>query len=300
MGGTLREARISLVIAALAIAQASTILRVWRWRMLAEAVGIHYPHFRDYVVLFYLALFAGVAVPQSAASFTSAVFMAEDGHPWQRSVASIVLDRAVEALLTLLFAVAAAIYLYPVVPNLSISIIAAGGSILLALAAAYTWRRQLGRAVQALGTRYPLLKRWSSRLEAPGLAKALSDQRARLGRAAILGLLIAFLDAALAVVAAVALGIDASVVFIAMAWSVVALVIMLPISVGGLGPREGIFVVLFAAAGESEEEALALGLLIFALSLAVRAPGVIAWITRRPRAVPVPASGDEAERIDVR
>ncbi len=115
-----------------------------------------------------------------------------------------------------------------------------------------------------------------------------------------MGLLIAFLDAALAVVAAVALGIDASWVFIAMAWSVVALVIMLPISVGGLGPREGMFVVLFAAAGKPEEEALALGLLMFALSLAVRAPGVIAWITRRARAVPVPASGDDAERIDVR
>ncbi len=289
VGRSLRQARIEWAIAAFAFLQASIFLRAWRWRMVAEAVGIHYPRFRDYLVLVYLSLFAGVAVPQTAASFAPALFMAEDGYPWQKSVGSIVLDRAIEALLTLLLAVGAAIYLYPVVPGISISVIVAGGSIFLALGAAYTWRRQLGRAVEALGTRYPRLTRWSDRLQAPDLAKAAYDQRARLGRATVVGLLVALSDIAFAVVAAAALGIDVSWVFIAMAWSIVLLVIMLPISVGGLGPREGMFVVLFAAKGEPQEEALALGLLIFALSLAARAPGIIAWITRRAGSAPTPA-----------
>ncbi len=299
-GRSLSEARIELAIAAFALLQTGNVLRAWRWRMVAEAVGIHYPRFRDYVVLFYLGLFAGVAVPQTAASFAPVLFMAEDGYPWQRSVGSIILDRAIEALLTLLFAVVAAIYLYPVVPGLSISVIVAGGSIYLALGGAYVWRRQLGRAVEALGIRYPRLTRWSDHLQAPDLVKAVYDQRARLGRATVVGLLVALSDIAFAVVAAVALGIDASWVFIAMAWSVVLLVIMLPISVLGLGPREGLFVVLFAAKGEPKEEALALGLLIFALSLAVRAPGIIVWATRRAGAAPPPASGDEALRNDAR
>ena len=286
VGRSLREARIDLAIAALAILQARIFLTAWRWRMLAEAVGIHYASFRDYVVLLYVGLFAGLALPQAAASFAPALLMREDGHPWQKSVGSIVLDRAVEALMTLLFAMAAAIYLYPVVTDLSISVIAAGGSIFLALGAAYAWRRRLGRAMEALGARYRLVKRWGDRLQAPDLARALSGQSPRLARAAGLSSLIALLDAAFAVTVAVALDIDASWVFIAMAWSIVALVIMLPISVGGLGPREGMFVVLFTAAGEPREEALALGLLMFALGLVVRAPGIIVWATRRARAAP--------------
>ena len=289
VGNSLRKARIDLAIAAFALLQIGIVLRAWRWRMVAEAVGIHYHRFRDYVVLFYLGLFAGVAVPQTAASFAPALFMAEDGYPWQRSVGSIVLDRAIEALLTLLFAVGAAIYLYPVVPGISISVIVTGGSIYLALVGAYVWRRQLGRAAEALGTRFPRLTRWSDRLQAPDLAKAVYDQRARLGKATVVGLLVALSDIAFAVAAAAALGIDASWVFIAMAWSIVAMVVMLPISVGGLGPREGMFVLLFAAKGEPQEEALALGLLIFALSLAARAPGIIAWTTRRARAAPTTA-----------
>lgn len=300
VGRSLREARIELVIVAFAFLQASVVFRVWRWRVLADVVGIRYRSFWDYVVLFYLGLFAGVAMPQAAASFTPALFMAEEGHSWQRSAGSIVLDRAIEALLTLAFAVAAAIYLYPVVPGLSISVIVAGGTIFLTLGGAYAWRRQLGRAVEALRTRYHLLKRWSDGLQAPDLAKAAYDQRARLGRAVILALLIAFLDIAFVIASAEALGIDASWVFIAMTWSVVALVIMLPISVLGLGPREGMLVVLFTAAGEPREEALTLGLLVFALGLAVRAPGLIVWITRRAKVAPTSASRDDALRIDAR
>ena len=265
--------------------------------MLADAVGIRNYRYRDYLALFYLGLFAGVALPQTAASLTMALFMAEDGYSWQKSVGSIVLDRTVQAVLALLFAVGAAIYLYPVVPGLSLSIIVAGGSIFLALGAAYTWRRQLGRAVEALGTRYPLLTRWSDRLQAPDLAKAVNEQRARLGRATALSVLVTFLEVAYVIMLAEALGIEASWVFLAMAWSVVALVVMLPISVAGLGPREGMFVVLFTAAGEPKEEALALGLLMFALGLAMRAPGLIVWITRRAKAVPSAASDNEASRI---
>ncbi len=294
VGRSLREARIELVIAALALRQAAVLLGVWRWRMLAEAVGIRYPRFRDYLFLSYLGLFAGLALPQTAASFTPALFMTEDGHPWQRSVGSIVLDRTVEVLVTLLFAVGAAIYLFPVVPLLSISFITAGGSIFLALGGAYVWRRQLGRVAEALRARYPLLKRWSDGLQVPGLARALYDERARLGRAAVLGVLIAFLNTAFVVMAAAALGIGASWVFIAMAWGVAAPVIMLPISVLGLGPREGMFVLLFTAAGEPREEALALGLLLFVLGLVVRAPSIIVWATRRAKVAPTPTSGDEA------
>lgn len=283
VGRSLHGARIELVIAALALRQAAVLLGVWRWRMLAEAVGIRYPRFRDYLVLFYLGLFAGLALPQTAASFAPTLFMAQDGHPWQKSVGSIVLDRIMEGLLALVFAVAAAIYLFPVVPRLSISVIVVGGCILVAVGAAYAWRRQLGQALEALTARYPLLKRWSDGLQIPGLAKAVDEQRARLGRAAVLGVLITFMNAAFVVMAAVALGIEASWVFVAMAWGVTALVIMLPISVLGLGPREGMLVVLFTAAGEPREEALALGLLLFALGLAVRAPSVIVWATRRAK-----------------
>ena len=80
-----------------------------------------------------------------------------------------------------------------------------------------------------------------------------------------------------------ALAIDLSPVFIAMGASLVGLMMLLPITINGLGAREAILVTLFSAAGAPQEEAIALGLLMFATNVLSRLPGFFAW-TRRPRA----------------
>ena len=63
-----------------------------------------------------------------------------------------------------------------------------------------------------------------------------------------------------------------------------AIVAALPISVGGLGVREGVLVELFAGVGVDESLAFATSLLGYAAGISASALGGVAFVLRRPRA----------------
>ena len=60
---------------------------------------------------------------------------------------------------------------------------------------------------------------------------------------------------------------------------IVAVVTLLPITVSGLGVREGMYAMLFSRAGASIEEGALLGLLIYGCVLVSSLPGGI-WLAR--------------------
>jgi uncharacterized membrane protein YbhN (UPF0104 family) len=59
------------------------------------------------------------------------------------------------------------------------------------------------------------------------------------------------------------------------------IIVSLPISVGGLGVREGALVALLGAAGGNASEAAAIGLLYLAVLLALTLPGGLVLLVRR-------------------
>ncbi len=80
-------------------------------------------------------------------------------------------------------------------------------------------------------------------------------------------------------------GLGMSVSFAAMGWvrSVVVLITILPISIGGLGVREGALVFTLQAYGVASHEALALAILIFATT--ILAPGLLGGILEAIRSL---------------
>jgi len=80
-------------------------------------------------------------------------------------------------------------------------------------------------------------------------------------------------------------GLGMSVSFAAMGWvrSVVVLITVLPISIGGLGVREGALVFTLQAYGVASHEALALAILIFATT--ILAPGLLGGILEAIRSL---------------
>jgi uncharacterized membrane protein YbhN (UPF0104 family) len=73
-------------------------------------------------------------------------------------------------------------------------------------------------------------------------------------------------------------GLGIAVTLAAMAWvrSVVVLITVLPISIGGLGVREGVLVLTMAAYGVPAADALALSILVFATT--ILAPGLVGGV----------------------
>lgn len=277
-----RDATPAYLAAATLLMLAASVVRAVRWRLLAEAAGVRYARFVDYLSIYYAGLFLGAAVPQVAASFAPVVLMREDGHSWRRASISILFDRLVESTMILLVGLAAALYLLPEHPRLSVIVLLVSFGGLAALVGVTLLLRFAPRLVGRI-ERGPLarLRALTDVLESPEAAHMLRAMRGSAVSLAALSALAVALQIGVVIFLAKAIGLNASVVFLAAAAAMVVLVVMLPISVAGLGSREGILVVLFTAAGEPKEAAIALGVLLFFVGLVARLPGVLGWLRRR-------------------
>lgn len=274
----LSESNLLLVLLAIGIMEGAIFVRVLRWKTVCEASGVHYPRFWDYLSLFYTGLFAGTAMPQLAASFAPVLFVSEDGRSWRRAVLSILFDRFVELGMILIFAFAAAIYLYRELPKASIAVMVGVTLVFVgALMLVPTFRFVRRRYGNAFTQRWALAGRLFALVDAPDSREIATKLRGSVPSVAGLSALILVIQTCVIVVLAKALSLDVSTPFLIMSWSLVTLVVTLPFTVGGLGLREGVLVTMFHAVGEPKEDALALGLLFFFVVMVTRLPGAIPW-----------------------
>jgi len=108
--------------------------------------------------------------------------------------------------------------------------------------------------------------------------------------AGVLSLIVQFLRILTVYLAALALGIEVPFAPYLVLVPVTALITLVPISLAGLGVREGAFVYFFSRAGMSEAGAFSLSLMVFGLSLVLWVVGAaLYW-----RDVPPP--GDDVVR----
>jgi uncharacterized membrane protein YbhN (UPF0104 family) len=184
----------------------------------------------------------------------------------------------VELGVILLFAFAAAIYLYSEFPEMSIAVIA---SLIAVALGAFVVIPGLRFAREKFGegaaSRWPIVGTLLQIAEAEDTKEVLANLRGCLAPVGGLSALILVIQTTVIVVLAKSLSLDVSLPFLIMAWSLVTLAVTLPISVSGLGLREGVLVVMFTAVGESKEDALALGLLFFMVVMITRLPGAVTW-----------------------
>lgn len=132
------------------------------------------------------------------------------------------------------------------------------------------------------GARGPLrrLETAANMITSPEAREVYAGMRSRAAIVVSLSALVVALQVAVVVLLAEALGVRASIVLLAAAAALVVLVVMLPVSIAGLGSREAVLVLLFTAVGEPSEQAVALGLLLFAVGIVARMPGALGWLRR--------------------
>lgn len=226
---------------------------------------------------------AALVVPQFISPFARFAMLVQDGYPRARSGAASVLEKVGDLITYLAIGVPGLLYIAVLEGHVGYAWLGAGVA-LASLAAGWTMR---GRVLGAIDV---VLRRFESP-EEPSAARDLEhavDARnfARLTAFVSTSLATGVLQLVAAYFAARAVGLDLSFIYVAAAWGIVALTMLLPISVNGLGTREGVYVALFAAQGVAREDAFAVSLLVVAASLAAAAPGALEWLYRaagRPR-----------------
>jgi glycosyltransferase 2 family protein len=264
LAGLLR-ARAPWLAAGLAAYMTAQAVSAVRWHRIARSVGFTTP-FVPCLRFYWIGMFFGLAVPSTiGADGARALLLGREPPGRARALSTVVFDRLIG--LAMLFAVAVlALLLGPsgTLPRSVVATVAAVGSTLV-LAWAMT-----PRLARLLPTRSRL-----RRLADEDLAPFFHDRRLLTATAA-LSLAVHALQIVAQKFLTEALGLDVSWGFVAIYHPLVALAAAVPLTVGGFGLREATYAYLLPHVGVGPDEAIALGLLWWAVgALAGLVGGVI-------------------------
>jgi uncharacterized membrane protein YbhN (UPF0104 family) len=258
---TFASAKFSYIGLALAVYLLTQGASTVRWTTLARPLGITTP-FSDMLRYYLIGMFFNLFAPGTVGGDVSRVYYLvkdEEAHAKGRPVTtvhaamSVLMDRAI-GMVVLVWLGAAGLLLFP---EYAIPAAARSATLLLAL----------GFVIAVLLT--PLLRRL---LPEDGhqlvvkLRLALRSYRMHwraLGVAALISLLVHLIQTWMHVVMGRALGLNLPFSFCLIAYPLVGTFAAIPISVNGLGLREGGYVFLFAVIGIGTEQSVAFGILLF-------------------------------------
>lgn len=246
---TLAGVRLELCLASLLIYCLAQIVSSYRWQLLARAVGFNAP-LRQYVALYYVGMFFNLFLPTSMGGDVVRAWLLAGGpgRRWQAAL-SVFSERFAGLMMLLALACLATI------PN---------RSVLPTWALALVWGSAAGGGIGVL--LLPFLSRRFTSLQ--NLTQALSLYRSQHGRlivVLVLSLLVQISGIVQVGLLGQALGLPVPVLAYAVVIPLVTLLTMLPLSVNGVGVREGFLVLLLAPLGVHEAGAVALGLLWLAV-----------------------------------
>jgi hypothetical protein len=250
--------------AAVGMYAGSQVVSSKRWQILARPLDFHAPLYR-YVALYFLGMFFSLFLPTSIGGDVVRAWMLA-GEKRRRGAAflSVVSERFSGLVALVLLALVAALCQRELLPWwMTLTVIGLAAGLLGGLAL------------------LPLLKKHSAKLKS--LAEALSLRRqhqaawwAALGLAFIVQIASVFLIA----LAGMALGLEVPLLGYAVVVPLVSLLAMLPLSLNGLGIREGSLILMLAPFGVPAPAAVALGLAWFALTLALGAVGGLIYLVQ--------------------
>lgn len=282
VAAALQEVRLPAYAVSLAVAICGALIISLKYYLMAESTGVHAP-FHRVVAINFIARFYGLLVPSGAGQGAVRWYkMTKDRNGKAYFLAASVFERLL-FLTTALAFVVVLLYSLPLPePVIELRdrlapVFAAVGALLLA-GFAYFFVPGANRRLRAFFARLPLLKK--QRI-LDGLERLTISQLSG-GRIALLALLsVAWQVVYIGRVSLLFVAVGEPMAFLQVAWiaSLVFLLQVLPVSVAGLGVREGAYVYIFSLYALPENLGFLLGMLFFTHMLVFAAIGGILNVT---------------------
>ena len=251
--------------------------------------------------MFFVSTFVGTFLPASVGGdAVRAAALARLGVPMADAVASVFMDRVLGVLGVLAMAVvglwlARDLPARPVVLA-ALAVTAAGCA---AVAAAVFSARVAARLI-ALVQRLPWARAHAAGSAVVGAVQRYAAHHGLLAGVSLASIGVQVLRVLQAWCLGLALGIDAPLAAYFAFIPIILLVMLLPITVYGLGTSQAAFVLFFGAAGVAEPAAFALSVLFVALGVVGNLPGGLLWarsgLTPATAPAPAPARSDPGSR----
>lgn len=261
IGRVLLQAEAGPLVVALVLFIAGVVVRAVRWRALLVALDLDVPLGR-LVYLYFLGMFFNMFLPTGFGGDVVRVMeLSQEAQP-ALVTGTVIVDRLTGLLVLFAMALVALPFTIGLLPFgvwLTISVVAASGLLVGVLVLQGRWLRKATRWLPG-----PLS------LTGEGMLARVYDAVTACGWQAVgMALLISLIFNTLLVLVnylvARAVGMDLSLAYFFVFVPLLSLTLMLPISLGGLGVREGVAVLLFTQVGVDEAVAVAYSLGVYAI-----------------------------------
>jgi hypothetical protein len=280
---TLRSANLPLLGAACAVLFVSNVLGAWQWWHLLEAVGLRIP-FHKVLAYYHVGLFFNNFLPANIGGDIARVMDASRyGETRAAAVSTVVLDRVIG---TVALAGLAVVTTVPAIDrfHLGLMYLALVGFLVVSLA--LLWGVLHPRALPAMERVFSRVGLRFLKPHLDDLALRFAAYRAR-GRlfAGLLTLatLVQVLRVGVHVLVARAMGIGLPATYFFLFVPLLAVIVSLPISLNGIGVREGAGMVLFGLVGVDRSRAFSLQFTTYLVAVAVSLLGALVVLSRIPR-----------------
>ncbi|MBL8058919.1 MAG: flippase-like domain-containing protein [Anaerolineales bacterium] len=279
LGLALRGADLRPYAGALLIGLAGIGVRAWRWKVLLDAVGARLP-FGRLVYLYFVGTFFNAFLPTGFGGDVVRVLEIGAGASSAQAAGTTVVERLTGFIVLFALALAALPFSQGLLPPALNGLVALGGAGVLLGSLLLFEGRWLRRLTAGLG-RWRLTRAFT--LDGTGwlaqtYAVITAAGRAALARALAIALLFNGIMVAAGVLIAAALHIPASAPVLLVFITVATVTLLLPISISGLGVREGVYVALFAQIGVGDAPAVAFSLAYYSMDLAAGLAGGLLYL----------------------
>ncbi len=246
---------------------AGQVMSAYRWQLLAEILGLNGP-FKEFLAYYFVGVFTNLFVPGLIGGDAArAVYLGKRHGRMTEAFASAIADRGLGLLALFWLAAIAAIFLNfahlprsVTVPSAIVGAVALAGFV----AGPYLAR---------------LVPRLPSRLRGVAVAVPYLEHPVLLLPAIGLSLLLQISLAVCQCMLARGLGLTAPLTLFLLCVPIANVVASLPLTLNGLGLRESAYLVLLGMGGVARDDAIALGLLWFAVTMLVGLTGAIAFVS---------------------
>jgi uncharacterized protein (TIRG00374 family) len=268
LGRTIGGANLWPILLSLLLMPPFVLIKSWRWARILREMGLRID-MRTATALYTVGLFYGATTPGQAGDLLKAVYLRDRGQPLAPAMLSVVLDRLFDLLVMAALATLGIFALGQLLPSrgLQTALVIAMG---LGLAALTVVLLAQGPRQWVLTTLLPRvaprlkasLDRWNSELSTLSLRPGLL---APLGRASLASAGFTFVRLWLLFLA---LGLGLVPLYVVVGVSaLIAVLQVLPVSIGGLGVREVVLIPVLASYGYTPEQAITLSALFLLLNV---------------------------------
>ncbi|HVP14058.1 MAG TPA: lysylphosphatidylglycerol synthase transmembrane domain-containing protein [Terriglobales bacterium] len=289
LGATLRSASVPWLGAAAALLLASNVLGAYQWQRLLRAVSIRIP-FWKVLSYYHVGLFFNNFLPANiGGDFARVLDASRYGSSRAAALSTIVMDRLIGTLALGGLALATTLPVlgrFHEVGGLPMSALYVALVAFFAFSVGMLWvvlHPRLLPAVErvlsavGLGAFRPALEDLAGRL------RDFRDQRRLFVRLLAVAVVVQVCRIGVHVLVARALGLSVAVRYFFLFVPLLAVVVSLPISLNGIGVREGAGVVMFGLIGVGRASAFALQFTTYLVAVAVSLLGGLVFLVRLPR-----------------